>query len=64
MSKLIKRFWADESGIELSEYAVMLALIVVALFVAILYLSGAIAARFSHTASNIATAQTPADVTF
>lgn len=49
--KRLQEFWSDEGGIELSEYAVMLALIVIALFAAILYLSGAISGRFSHTAS-------------
>jgi len=53
MLKLAKRFLSDEQGLELSEYAVMLALIVVALILAITALSTAISARFNTTAATI-----------
>jgi len=56
MSALVKRFWADESGLELSEYAVMLALIIVALFLVIGFLATAISGKFSQVASTITNA--------
>jgi Flp pilus assembly pilin Flp len=53
MLKLAKRFWNDEQGLELSEYAVMAALIIVALFVVIGTLRDAIGGAFSTLASTI-----------
>jgi Flp pilus assembly pilin Flp len=53
MLKWAKKFWNDEQGLELSEYAVMLALIVVALFVAITALREAIIKQFNATAGKI-----------
>ncbi len=47
MKKLVKRFWNDEQGLELSEYAIMAALIVVALLTIIGTLSGAIGDAFT-----------------
>ena len=55
LMKMIKRFVKDERGIETSEYALMLVLIAIALIVAVVYLRGAIANRFSDTANVIAT---------
>lgn len=46
MKKLMKRFWKDEAGLELSEYAVMAALIIVAIIAVIVALSGAIEGKF------------------
>ncbi|MBI4558844.1 MAG: Flp family type IVb pilin [Candidatus Hydrogenedentes bacterium] len=45
MSRFMK-FWRDEKGLELVEYAVMTALIVAALVTAIGLLSAAISGRF------------------
>jgi len=56
---MLKRFFRDESGLELSEYAVMLALIVVALFVAIGLLKTAIEGKFTQAATAITTGEVP-----
>ncbi len=53
MLKLAKKFWNDEQGLELSEYAVMMALIIAAVIVAIGVLSTAISNRFEKTASTV-----------
>ncbi len=47
MRSMVKRFRNDEAGLELSEYAIMAALIVVALLVIIEGLSGAIGGAFT-----------------
>ena len=52
MSKIVK-FWKDEKGLELVEYAVMTALIVAALTGAIALLTGAISGRFNSVAGEI-----------
>ena len=49
----IMKFWKDEEGLELVEYAVMTALIVAALVTAISLLSGAIQTRFSAVEGTI-----------
>ena len=46
MTKIIKRFVSDDSGLETVEYAVMTALIVGALVLAIGVLTAAISTRF------------------
>jgi Flp pilus assembly pilin Flp len=53
MKNLLKRFVRDESGLELSEYAVMTALIVAALVTVIIALSGAIQVRFGQVEDTI-----------
>ena len=53
--KLFKRFVRDEKGLELSEYAVMCALVVLGLLIAIGALSGAINTAFQDTADTINT---------
>ena len=53
MSRLLKRFVADERGLETVEYAVMTALIVAVLVTAIGTLSGAISTRFGETTTTI-----------
>ncbi len=53
MLNLVKKFWNDERGLELSEYAVMAALIVAALVLAITGLSGAIRGKFSSLTTTI-----------
>lgn len=46
---VLRRFIRDEQGLELVEYAVMLALIVAVLIIAIIGLSGAVESRFNTT---------------
>jgi Flp pilus assembly pilin Flp len=53
MKRLLRKFWRDERGLELSEYAVMAALIVIFLVVAITTLRGAIASAFDRVADTI-----------
>ena len=55
MMKLAKRFLSNEQGLELSEYAVMAALIIVAIFTAIIALRGAIIDKFNALSTTIAT---------
>ena len=50
---MLKRFIRDESGLELSEYAVMVGLIVILVVGAITLLSGAIQSAFERTAGII-----------
>ena len=53
LKKMIKRFIKDERGLEGSEYALLLALICVAIIVAVSALATAIAGRFESTADVI-----------
>ena len=53
MMRMLKRFIKDERGLEASEYALLLALICIALVVAITYLKNAIALAFNGAADNI-----------
>jgi Flp pilus assembly pilin Flp len=53
LMKTIKRFVKDERGLEGSEYALLLALICLAILVAITALSGAIASAFNRVTSVI-----------
>lgn len=53
MKNLLKKFVKDEQGLELSEYAVMAALIVAALVLAITTLSGAIRDKFNDVSTTI-----------
>jgi pilus assembly protein Flp/PilA len=50
---MIKRFFADETGLELSEYAVAAALIALACVAAFTLLGGNIAARITTLANTI-----------
>lgn len=59
MLKLVKKFWNDEQGLEMSEYAVMVALICMVIVAAIGVLSGAIGKAFEDTATVIDTRPTP-----
>jgi Flp pilus assembly pilin Flp len=52
----IWKFIKDEDGLETSEYAVMGALIVIALVGAVIYLQSAISAAFERIADTITTA--------
>jgi len=53
MMRMLKRFIKDERGLEASEYALLLALICIALIVAITVLKNAIANAFEGAAGNI-----------
>jgi len=53
MDKLMK-FFKDEEGLELVEYAVMLALIVIGIIVSIQVLGRQVESKFISTASEIA----------
>ena len=55
MTTLLKKFWKDEEGLELSEYAVMMALIIFLIIAAVVTLSTAIKGRFQQTADIITT---------
>lgn len=50
---MIKRFFADETGLELSEYAVAAALVAMAAVAAFTLLGGNIAARITGLANTI-----------
>lgn len=56
MKAMLKRFMKDERGLEMSEYAVMLALIVIGLLLAVEGLTGAITDAFDRTVAVIDTA--------
>lgn len=51
--KTLKRFFKDERGLELSEYALLLALIAIAAVIAIKALSGAIVDAFDDATTNM-----------
>ena len=51
--KVMKKFFANEEGLETVEYAVMTALIVGAMVIAITALSGAITGQFGDTQTEI-----------
>lgn len=53
MMRMLKRFIKDERGLEASEYALLLALICIALITAIVILKNAIAGAFTRAAANI-----------
>ena len=42
MKKLLKRFWTNEEGLELSEYAIMIALIIAVAVIVITQVGGEI----------------------
>jgi pilus assembly protein Flp/PilA len=50
---MIKRFFSDETGLELSEYAVAAALVAIACVAAFTLLGGNIAARITELANTI-----------
>ena len=57
--KMIKRFIKDERGLEGSEYALLLALICIAIITAVGALATAIAGKFNRTAETISTGVDP-----
>jgi pilus assembly protein Flp/PilA len=60
MLKLAKRFWNDEQGLELSEYAIMAALVIIVGIAAISALGGYIKDSFTALGTQIDTANTTA----
>ena len=56
MKALLKRFWTEEEGLELVEYAVMTALLVAVLIVGIKALGTAIDTRFGAVETEIGNA--------
>ena len=54
MSNTIRRFLKLDEGLELVEYAVMTSLIVAALLVSVIALSGAVTSEISDTSDTIA----------
>jgi Flp pilus assembly pilin Flp len=59
MKALLKRFWKEEEGLELVEYAVMTALLVAVLIVGIKALGTAIDTRFDGVETEIGKAGAP-----
>jgi Flp pilus assembly pilin Flp len=53
LMKMLKRFVKDERGLEGSEYALLLALICIAIVIAVGYLRDAIAGAFTEAATII-----------
>ena len=53
MKNLLKKFVKDEQGLELSEYAVMIALICMAVVTVLLTLGPVIAAKFQNLQNTI-----------
>ena len=53
MKDLMRSFWMDESGQDMAEYALLLALIALVLIIAIQAFRGAIEARFQEAADAI-----------
>ena len=53
MRNLARSFWMDESGQDMAEYALLLALIALVLIVAIQAFRGAIEARFQEATAAI-----------
>ena len=53
MKDLMRSFWMDESGQDMAEYALLLALIALVLIVAITAFRGAIQARFQQATTEL-----------
>ena len=53
MKKLMKKFWNDEQGLELSEYAVMIALICIAVIGVVTLLGTTIARLFQDLVTRL-----------
>ena len=53
MKDLMRSFWMDESGQDMAEYALLLALIALVLIIAIQSFRGAIQARFQEATTEL-----------
>ena len=53
MKDLIRSFWKDESGQDMAEYALLLALIALVLVVAITACRGAVQAKFQEATTEL-----------
>ncbi|MCL5279372.1 MAG: Flp family type IVb pilin [Planctomycetes bacterium] len=60
MKKLAKRFWNDEQGLELSEYAIMAGLIIVLAVGFIIAMGGSISSIFNKLANALGRVDTQA----
>jgi pilus assembly protein Flp/PilA len=56
MSKLIKKFWNDEQGLELSEYAIMAGVIIVIVIAVITGMGGHINSIFTKVNNTLSAA--------
>jgi pilus assembly protein Flp/PilA len=55
MKNLMLKFWSDESGQDMAEYALLLALIALALIAAVIAFRGAIIDRFQEATTQLST---------
>jgi Flp pilus assembly pilin Flp len=53
MKNLMRTFWSDESGQDMAEYALLLALIALALIAAVVAFRGAIIDRFNEATTQL-----------
>jgi pilus assembly protein Flp/PilA len=56
MLKLAKKFWNDEQGLELSEYAIMIGLIAVTVIAIVTTLGGQISGIFTELSTKLSAA--------
>jgi Flp pilus assembly pilin Flp len=56
MKEVVLGFWKDESGQDMAEYALLLALIALVLVVTVTAFRGAIQAKFQQAATELSTA--------
>lgn len=54
MMDLMRTFWQDDSGQDLAEYALLLALIAMAVIAAVIAFRGAIVGRFQNATTQLA----------
>lgn len=55
MMDLVRTFWQDDSGQDMAEYALLLALIALALIAAVIAFRGAIIDRFQEASTQLST---------
>jgi Flp pilus assembly pilin Flp len=55
MMDLMRAFWQDESGQDMAEYALLLALIALAIIAAVIAFRGAIIGRFQEATTQLGT---------
>ncbi len=56
MKRLLSRLWQEESGQDLTEYALLLVLIALAVIASMQTLANAVSSVFSNAATNLTTA--------